>query len=382
MKSIAFRHRYDWAPILAGIMICFLVAVFLAACARRGSGNTKVDAAESSPNSFSLPADRRGVSVAEVTTERLPDYLVLQAQIQADPTRVVRVYAPVSGRLASVDVRPADVVSQGQPLAVVASSDVAAARQAYQQALADNAVKQSALARSKLLLDHHAIAEKDYEQAEADAHMSAAALASAVERLNLLNVGINGSSDELVVRAPRSGVVVSLGAAAGEFAKSLDNSDPLCTIADLTTIWAVGEVYEKDLASVRVGNAADVTVSAYPGQTWRGRITAVASIVDPVTRTLSVRVVLPNPGLELKPDMFASIRLVRALRDYVIAPSAAVLREGTSDYVYVEDSAGHFARCVVTLGQYTGADQVEITSGIVPGSKIVVEGADLLRPVS
>lgn len=307
---------------------------------------------------------------------------MIQAKIQADPTRVVRVYAPVSGRLVSVGVRPADMVGQGEPLAVVASSDVAAARQAYQQALADNAVKQRALARSKLLLDHHAIAEKDYEQAEADAHMSAAALASAVERLNLLNVGIDGSSDELIVRSPRSGVVVSLGAAAGEFAKSLDNSDPLCTIADLKTIWAVGEVYEKDLAGVRLGDAADVTVSAYPGQIWRGRVTAVASVVDPVTRTVSVRVVLPNPGLELKPDMFASIRLVRALRNCVIAPSEAVLREGTSDYVYVEISSGHFARRAVTLGQYTGAGQVEITSGLAPGNKIVVEGADLLRPSS
>src|SRR6476661_7534380 len=91
--------------------------------------------------------------------------------------------------------------------------------------------------------------------------------------------------------APRAGVVTDLSAAPGEFAKSLDNSNPLCTIADLSSVWAVGDVYEKDLASLKVGDSAEVTVSAYPGQTRHGRITALASALDTTTRTLKVRVV-------------------------------------------------------------------------------------------
>ena len=367
---------------LLGLAAWLALMALNSGCSRQGAASasaTESSHASSGSSDFVLPANPRGVTIVQVKSERLPDYLQIPARIQADPTRVVRVYAPVSGRLISVEVRPAERVSQGQTLATVASSDVAAARQAYQQAVADDTVKKQGLARSQALYEHHAIAQKDYEQAQADFQVSRAALESARERLELLNVGTDGSSDQLIVKSPRSGVVISLGAAAGEFSKSLDNSDPLCTIADLTTIWAVGDVYEKDLASVKVGEPAGVKVDAYPAQTWRGRIAAVASVMDPITRTLSVRVVLPNPGLQLKPDMFATIRLVRAVRPFVLAPSQAVLREGTSDYVFVQKSPGRFERRLVTLGQDTDGNQVEITSGLVAGDTIVVEGADLLR---
>jgi cobalt-zinc-cadmium efflux system membrane fusion protein len=328
---------------------------------------------------FVLPSDPKGITLATIGSERLPNELDVAARIQADPTRVVRVYAPVSGRLISVAVRPADLVTRGQPLALIASSDVAAARQAYQQATADNTVKKEALVRSKLLLDHHAIAEKDYEQAQADYLTSQAALESARERLLFLNVGTDGGSDQLVVKSPRSGVVMSLGAAAGEFSKSLDSADPLCTIADLSTVWAVGNVYEKDIAAVRVGEQADVAVDAYPGQHWRGRIGAIAGAIDPATRTLGIRVVLANPGLRLKPGMFAAIRLVRSVRRAVVIPSQAVLREGNANYVFLEQSPGRFIRRAVTLGQALNGGRVEVTSGLSPGHTIVVQGAELLR---
>ncbi|MGH9452642.1 MAG: efflux RND transporter periplasmic adaptor subunit [Terriglobia bacterium] len=382
MKDHRLPRLHGRGIALLGLATCLALTALDSGCSRQGAASASAAKSnEASPAStdFVLPANPRGVTIVQVKSERLPDYLQIAARIQADPTRVVRVYAPVSGRLISVEVRPAERVRQGQTLATVASSDVATARQAYQQAVADDTVKKQALARSQALYEHRAIAQKDYEQAQADFQMSAAALESARERLELLNVGTDGSSDQLIVKSPRSGVVISLGAAAGEFSKSLDNSDPLCTIADLTTVWAVGEVYEKDLASIRVGEAADVKLDAYPGQTWRGRITAVASVMDPTTRTLSVRVVLANPGLELKPDMFAAIRLVRDVRRFVLAPSAAVLREGTSDYVFVQKSPGRFARRLVTLGQDTEGNQVEITSGLAAGDTIVVEGADLLR---
>lgn len=326
-----------------------------------------------------LREDARGIATAAVQRVPLPDYLEMAALIQADPTRVVRVYPPVSGRLIEVDVHPADYVERGQVLAVLASSDVAAARAAYRQAVADAQVKRQALERSRLLYDNHVIALRDRQQAEADAQMSAAALESALERLQLLNVDTAGSSDQVSVTAPRAGVVTDLGAAPGEYAKSLDNSNPLCTIADLAGVWAVGDVYEKDVATVKLGDSADVTVSAYPGETRRGRVTAISSSVDTATRTLKVRVALPNPGMRLKPAMFAQIRVVRAVRSAVVVPSMAVVREGPSAFVYMQRRPGHFARRAVTLGRDTDGAKVEVTSGLAPGDTIVVEGADLLR---
>jgi Barrel-sandwich domain of CusB or HlyD membrane-fusion len=126
----------------------------------------------------------------------------------------------------------------------------------------------------------------------------------------------------------------------------------------------VGNVYEKDIATVRVGEPADVSVDAYPGQRWRGRITAIAGAIDPATRTLGIRVVLANPGLRLKPDMFATIRLVRAMRRAIVIPSEAVLREGNENYVFLQQSPGRFVRRPVSLGQEVGSNQVEVTSGI------------------
>jgi cobalt-zinc-cadmium efflux system membrane fusion protein len=364
---------------------CAAVTLLLTGCSRQGTAhpaaNTGASAADApvATNDFVLREDARGVTTAPAQSQRLADYLEVAGRLQADPTRVVRVYPPVSGRLVAVQVRPADRVEQGQVLAILASSDVAAARTAYRQAQADAQLKQQAVARARLLYDHNVIALRDYQQAQADAAVATAALESAVERLALLDVDTASSSDQLSVRAPRAGVVTDLGAAPGEYAKSLDNATPLCTIADLTTVWAVGDVYEKDLASVHVSDFADVTVTAYPGERWRGPIAAISSTVDTATRALKVRVVLANPALRLKPDMFATIRVVRAVRAAVLVPQAAVVREGTSAYLFVQTSPGHFERRAVTLGRDTDRNQVEVTSGLAAGDTVVVEGAELLR---
>ncbi|HEX4602319.1 MAG TPA: efflux RND transporter periplasmic adaptor subunit [Gemmatimonadales bacterium] len=370
----------------AGALVCAASALLAAACSRGGAARPQSDAATGagadaapSGNDFVVREDARGIAMAAVAAQSLPDYLDIAGRIQADPTLVVRVYPPVSGRLIEVQVRPADYVERGQVLAVLASSDVAAARAAYRQAAADARVKTQALERSRVLYDNHVIALREYQQAEADREAAAATLESARERLELLSVDSAGSSDRIAVRAPRAGIVTDLGAAAGEYSKSLDNSNPLCTIADLTSVWAVGDVYEKDLASVKVGDLVDVTVNAYPDEPRRGRITAIGSNVDTTTRTLKVRVVLPNPRRRLKPDMFATIRVVRAVRTAVVVPQAAVVREGTAAYLFVQRSPGHFARRPVTLGRDTEHNQVEVTSGLAPGDTIVVEGAELLR---
>jgi cobalt-zinc-cadmium efflux system membrane fusion protein len=326
-----------------------------------------------------LREDARGIATAAVGASELSDYVEVPGRIQADPTRVVRVYAPVSGRLISLHVRPADAVQQGQVLAVLASSDVAAARMAYRQTQADAQVKQQALERSKLLYENHVVALREYQQAQAEARMAAAALESAVERLELLTVDTAGSSDRVSVTAPRAGVVIDLSAAPGEFAKSLDNANPLCIIADLRTVWAVGDVYEKDVARISVGAAAEVTVNAYPGEIRRGRVTAISSTVDTATRALKVRVELDNPGLRLKPDMFAGIRVVRAVRSAVLVPAAAVVREGASAFVFVQKAPGRYQRRAVALGREAEGNRVEVTSGLAAGDTVVVEGVELLR---
>lgn len=380
MNHKIFRRRLVSGGLAAGLIL------LLSSCGKtptvaadQQSGSASGIASGAPAGDYVLPADPRGVATARVEARQLPDYLEIAAHIEADPTRVVHVFAPISGRLISVTVRPSDHVTAGQTLAVLASSDVAAARAAYRQAAADNEVKKKALARAEDLYQHGALAAKDYQQSQADAQSSSATLESAVERLQLLNVEPTGSSDQIKVLAPRAGVVIDLGAAAGEFSKSLDNSSPLCTLADLSTVWALGDVYEKDLATVKVGEAADVQVNAYAGETWRGRVGAISDQVDPNTRTMKVRVVLPNSNERLKPEMFGSIRLLRSTQMGVAVPATAVLREGSAGSVFVQRAPGHFERRAVTLGRTLDNDQVEVVSGLKPGDTIVTQGPGLLQ---
>ncbi len=333
----------------------------------------------SSATDFVLPQDPKGITTAPVRVRPLPDFLEIAARIQPDPTRVVRVFAPVSGRLISVEVRPGDRVRKGQTLAVLESSEISAARADYQKAQADAELKEQALRRASLLYEHQVLPEKDYQQARADAEIATAELERAREHLRILNVDPNNSSDQIRMTALRDGVVLDIGAAPGEFSKSLDAPAPLCTLADLSTVWAVGDVYEKDLTGLKVGLPATVVVNAYPREKWTGRVAAISNTVDPATRTLKVRIVLPNPGLRLKPEMFASIRLLRSTRPGIGVPASSIVREGAASYVFVERAAGHFERRPVTLGRTFDNAEVEVSAGLKPGEIVVVEGALLLR---
>jgi cobalt-zinc-cadmium efflux system membrane fusion protein len=169
-----------------------------------------------------------------------------------------------------------------------------------------------------------------------------------------------------------------VGTSPGEFSKSLDAPKALCTIADLSSIWAVGDIYEKDIQGLRVGQEAEISVSAYSSRKWKGRVAAIGDALDPVTRTLDLRVVLPNPGLVLKPEMFATILLVRSISPAVLIPASSVIREGTNSYVYTQRKANEFEKRSVTLGPSEG-DQIEVQAGVKPGDVVVSEGALLLR---
>jgi cobalt-zinc-cadmium efflux system membrane fusion protein len=291
---------------------------------------------------------------------------------------MVRVYPPAGGRIISLQVRPGDHVVRGQTLAVLESSDIAGARSDYTKALAEKERADRGLKRASLLYEHQVLPEKEYLDAQTDAATAASELRRARERLRLLGVSPEGYSAELRVTAPRSGVVFDLGAAPGELNKALDAQQPMCTVADLSHVWVGGDVYEKDLAGLSKGSPVRVTVNAYPGRTWNGVVDAISDQVDPTTRTLKLRVVLPNPGLELKPEMFAQIHVVRGQHSAILLPQTAVLREGEKASVFVEQAPGKFDQRQVTLASAKG-DKVEIASGLNPGDKVVIEGAPLLR---
>jgi cobalt-zinc-cadmium efflux system membrane fusion protein len=331
---------------------------------------------------FYVAPGSKGITTATVRPEPIPSYLDLPAQIQAEPTRVVHVFLPAGGRITEMKVSPGDRVVKGQVLAILDSGDLARAVADYHKALIDNQVKQEALTRATFLFAHSAIARKDLQQAQGDAQTAQAEVQAARAEIQAMGVNPDDAGNQLRVVAPRSGVILDVGAAQGEFSNGLSAPQPLCTIASLSTVWAVGDLLESDASFVKVGDPAGLVLVAYPGKTWSGRVSLISSAVDPTTRTLHVRVVLRNEDDMLRPGMYGTLKVLRSTHLGFVVPSTAVVREGNSDYVYVEQSPGHFRPETVAVGEPVGTDNIEILSGLQSGETIVTQGAVLLRPAT
>jgi len=233
-----------------------------------GCGNSN-SSAESPPASASghssnqyVVQDAKGIETVTVRRTAIPEYLDLPGHIEADPTRVVHVFAPAGGRITEMRVRPWDRVEKGQTLAEMESSDLARAVAEYHKALADSQVKQKQLARVEDLLEHNAVSEREYQQAQGDAQQSVAEVEAAREQIQVFGMDPDHASTQLLVKAPRAGVILDVGAAPGEFSQALSASAPLATVADITTVWAVGDVYEKDLDVAKSGEPAQVIAEA------------------------------------------------------------------------------------------------------------------------
>ncbi|MGB8521336.1 MAG: efflux RND transporter periplasmic adaptor subunit [Candidatus Acidiferrales bacterium] len=368
----------------AVLVFGIVFAIAGSGCSSSGGGSEQKSVqADANPSASStdteyIASDAKGIQTITVKSSSVPDYLVLPAHIEADPTRVVHVFPPAGGRIVEMKVRPSDHVEKGQLLALLESSDLSRAVADYHKAKVDAEVKQQALTRAEDLLTHNAIAQKDYQQAHGDAKIAEAELEATAQHIRDLGMDPDHASTELRVVAPRSGVILDIGASTGEYSKSLDAPQPLCTIADISTVWALGDIYERDFATLKMGAEAQVTLDAYPNQHWAGRVGVLYDVVDPATRTLHLRVVLENPDRRIKPAMFGSIRVLRSSSAGILIPASAVIREGNEAHVFVSKGNGRFERRTVKLGRALDGS-IEILSGINQGDSIVSEGALLLR---
>lgn len=362
------------------VLALLATALALAGC---GTGHSADNSAAQTPAENSagvevVASDAKGITTEPARTTAIPEYLDLPAHIEPDPTRVVHVFAPAGGRIVEMKVRPWDHVEKGQVLASLDSSDLARAVADYHKALVDNQVKQKALARAQDLLEHNAIAQKELEQAQDDAQQAQAEVEAAREQVQVFGMDPDHASTQLVVKAPRGGSVLDVGAAPGEFSQALAAPAPLATVADISTVWALGDIYEQDFAAAKLGETAEVTLNAYPSQKWTGRVSVVSGAVDPATRTLRLRVVLGNSDGKIKPQMFGSIRITKSASRGILAPAAAVVREGNDAYMFIAKGDGHFERRTVTIGR-TVDGSLEITGGVKEGEIIVSDGSLLLR---
>jgi cobalt-zinc-cadmium efflux system membrane fusion protein len=275
-------------------------------------------------------------------------------------------------------VLPGQEVSRGQQLGVLQSSDAAQTRSDFQKARIEVARADLQLARAQQLLQHEVLAQKDYDDQKAVDDADHAELERARQALHMLGFSENDTSDMIPIRSPITGVVLDVGTATGELQRSLDNATAIATIANIDSIWVVGDMYPRDLASVKVRQPVEVSVVGYPGQTFHGNIDNISDSVDPTTLTLKVRVILQNPGHKLKPQMYATIAITNQQGDAIIVPSTAVIQSGNATFVFVATPDGKYVRRDVTLGTVRDTSD-EITQGLQDGDRVVSTGAELLR---
>jgi cobalt-zinc-cadmium efflux system membrane fusion protein len=317
------------------------------------------------------------VRYVKVAQQNVPMSLDLAAKVQPDPTKVVRIFPPASGRVMAIEVKPGDQVRRGQVIATLSSSDVASAQSDFAKANAEAERTARAMDRQKVLFEHGAVAEKDFLDARAQADEARAELARAKQRLELLNVSPSAPTDLVTLTSPANGVVTDVSAAPGEFSKSLESASPMITIADLNTVWMVGDVYEKDVSKVSRGKPVTITLQAYPGQQWAGHIESLSGMLDPTTRTLKVRVPLLNPGQRLKPEMFGDIHVSTGSHRTLVVPTAAIVREGSATTVFVKGAEKTEERRVAVGETVDG--HVEVLDGLREGDEIAADGAELLK---
>jgi len=309
--------------------------------------------------------------VAAAQHDAAPE-LSVTGVVNPDVSRNVPVVSLAAGRVVAVQVHLGDQVQKGQVLLRIQSADVAAGFADYRKAVSARGLADSQLDRANALLEHGAIAKKDLEVAQDAADRARVDVENAAERLRVLGVDPAGAPTAVVdVTAPVSGVITEQNVTNAGGVKSLDNSPNLFTISDLSRVWIVCDVYENDLPTVRVGDTADVRLTAYPDLALKGRIDNISEILDPTLRTAKVRIEVANPGV-LRVGMFATATFHgRVTEVRPVVPAAAVLHLHDRDWVYVPIGNDRFERREVVGGSMLAGNMQELRSGLRPGERVV-----------
>jgi membrane fusion protein, heavy metal efflux system len=373
------RGRLSVLIVLVGVMLA------LAGCESSHTSESSSGAKGSNnPELFTIPQDQMShVQVLTVQPTTLTRSLRLTGAVAYNAFHTTPVITQVSGPVSRIAVVPGQKVTQGEAMLYVASPDYSQLRTNYLKAKDADALAQKAFARAKDLYEHHAIAEQNLEQAESAEVQASGDLVAAQAALKVMGVTDPDAlvkappSFEVPVKAPISGLVVEQDVAAGQLIQP--GSTQCFMISDVSTVWVLVNVYQKDLPYVHMGDQVTIQTDAYPDE-FHGRIAYVAAALDPSTRTLQARIETSNPGEKLKKDMYV-VTTVNAgtIRNAIALPDAAVLRDNENQpFVYAASSANEFGRRSVALGENFNG-QTEITSGLKTGDRVVGNGSLFLQ---
>ena len=378
----ALGRSFLWGGILLGLL---LVAVFLThGFGLIGTGATadtapamlvrqgdKIVIPESSPL-------RKRLTVTPAHAEPVSAKLVLPAIVESDPARTAAVLTPLGGRVLEIKVALGDRVRQGQVLAVIDSPDLGQAYDDNDKAADTAQLTQKNLGRQEEQAKLGTASTRDLDQARSDNAQAVAEYARTQARLKTLGMPAarQQHSTLLSVLSPVSGSVTAVGIARGNMIN--DPTQPIMTVADLSTIWVTALVPEKDVAVVTKDQDAEVSLSAYPGKVLRGKVLFVSDIIEPDSRRDKLRIAFPNADVSLKPNMFATVTLAGPQESRVVVPTSALLMNNDRTTVFVATEPWTFERRSVDARLGEGPT-VALGSGVKDGEQVVVKGGILLN---
>jgi cobalt-zinc-cadmium efflux system membrane fusion protein len=372
-------NKLNMKGIVAALSLSALILI--AACSPKADVNPQTPSVTAN-NVKLTPEQRRNVHLYKIAPSTFHKTVETTGVVDFDNDHATSVLAPFSGPVSRLLVSLGDHVKVGAPLAVVDSPDFATAIGAYRKAIAAAQTARRLADLDKELVQHNGVSKREADQAESDAVGAEADREAALQALVSLHVpadavkaiddGRSVSHLDGVIRAPVAGTVVEKLITPGQLLQA--GTTACFTVADLSRVWILAQVFGADLTAVHVGDSADV-ITGIGDNTFSGTVDNIAALVDPDTRSVAVRVVAKNPADFLKKQMYVRV-VIHAQKPSTgtLIPVSAVLRDDVNlPFVYAVQSDGSFARQHVTLAYRTG-DQYDIADGLKDGDEIVVDG--------
>ncbi|MCP9469136.1 MAG: efflux RND transporter periplasmic adaptor subunit [Nitrospira sp.] len=335
-------------------------------------------------------ASRIGLVVQPVAKSDFRTYRDFPGIVQPNQRNMAEITALVRGRVIEVYADLGQEVKANQPLAILYSSELGLAQSAYLKAKAKLNLAEQSYSRAQFLLEEKVIGEAEAQRRQAELLSIQAEANEAHDRLKLLGMTPEEfkrleQSREIrsvvPIVAPFAGRVIARKLTRGEVVETTEN---LFVIADLSEVWVLANIPEKDIPFVHAvhaskGTKAEVRVNAYPGEVFHGTITYVGDVLDPSTRTMQLRIELPNSDGRFKPEMFATVRLFSEPQpDRLVVPEAALQHDQGKTFVFVQRKATEYEVREVEVGESNGA-LTSILAGLEEGERVVTHGAFLLK---
>jgi cobalt-zinc-cadmium efflux system membrane fusion protein len=363
-----------------GVLFAVLISLFsiLGGCSK-ASGDAAAEEAPPPGKVVTVPdaslftvQNPEQFPLATATARPAVSELMVTGTVTPDIARNVPVVSLASGRVVGIHARLGDTVKKGQLLLTIRSDDVSGGYQTYRHAIADEILARAQLERSKDLYEHGAISLNDLQVAQDTEDKAKVDVETAAEHLRLLGNDPDKPAKMVDIFAPVAGVITDQQVTNAATVQAYSTPSPF-TISDLSSIWVVCDVYENDLANVRLGDPAEISLNAYPDRMFKGRVSNIGAILDPSIRTAKVRIEVQNPGI-MRLGMFAKATFRGQTKEmHTIVPASAVMHMHDRDFIFIPAPDKKFRRLEVVTGGLLPENMSlqEIKSGLNPGQQVV-----------